>query len=175
MTFNGPVDTEVAGTVAPDLLATLREALSNVARHANAAAVRVEVNVASGTACLRVEDDGDGMPADLRDTGHGLVNMRTRAERHGGTLSVASATPHGTRIEWEVPLASGRVTRAVLKVAGCAVRSRDPSTPRSRGSVRSAPSGGAEGARRGEAPPRPGSRATPVTQTLHPPCSSGSM
>jgi len=40
-----------------------------------------------------VEDDGDGMPAGLRETGHGLANMRTRAERHGGTLSVVSATP----------------------------------------------------------------------------------
>jgi len=106
VTFNGPVDTEVAGAVAPDLLATLREALSNVARHANAAAVRIEVNVASGAVCLRVEDDGDGMPAGLRETGHGLANMRTRAERHGGTLSVVSATPHGTRVEWEVPTAS---------------------------------------------------------------------
>jgi signal transduction histidine kinase len=106
VTFNGPVDTEVAGTVASDLLATLREALSNVARHANAEAVRVEVNVASGAVCLRVEDDGVGMPADRGDSGHGLLNMRTRAERHGGTLVVGSVTPHGTQIEWEVPAAS---------------------------------------------------------------------
>ncbi len=60
VTFEGPVDVEVSGPVADDLLATLREALSNVARHAGARAVTVDVCAASGLVTLVVTDDGIG-------------------------------------------------------------------------------------------------------------------
>jgi two-component system NarL family sensor kinase len=76
--------------------------LSNVARHARATTVRIEVQVARGTATLRVSDDGVGI-SDSANEGNGLQNMRTRAERHGGRCSVTGARS-GTVLEWTVPL-----------------------------------------------------------------------
>jgi two-component system, NarL family, sensor histidine kinase DevS len=101
-TFEGTVDLEVTGPIAEDLLATLREALSNVARHARATTVSIDVRVAAGTVVLRVSDDGLGI-SESPGRGNGLQNMRTRAERHGGRCSV-TGSHSGTVLEWTVPL-----------------------------------------------------------------------
>ena len=61
--FDGPVDSSTPNGLAWDLLATLREALSNVARHARAGRVAVAVAVDDATLVLRVTDDGVGPPA----------------------------------------------------------------------------------------------------------------
>ena len=105
-TFDGPVDTVVEKRTGAELLATLREALSNVARHAGAHRVDVEVEVqpaAGGDVVLRVRDDGKGIPEDAGGRGYGLRNMAERAERLGGRCSVAPADGGGTLVEWRVP------------------------------------------------------------------------
>ena len=100
--FDGPVDSSVPDDVAVDLLATLREALTNVAKHA--AAGRVDVAVLAGDGItLRVTDDGVGAPVGDAPRGHGLKNMAARAESHGGTLSLAAIPGGGTVLEWRVP------------------------------------------------------------------------
>ena len=100
--LDGPLDTGVSPAVADELVATLREALSNVARHAQATKVDVEVLVESEV-CLRVQDNGTG-PADTAPrTGKGLTNMAARAERLGGTLRVDPAPSRGTLLVWRVP------------------------------------------------------------------------
>jgi signal transduction histidine kinase len=99
---DGPVDSAVPDEVRPDLLAVLREALSNTVRHARASHVEVTVEVADGRLRLVVTDDGIG-PVDRFDERSGLVNMRTRAESHGGTLSLSPAPVRGTRVDWSVP------------------------------------------------------------------------
>ncbi len=99
--FEGPVDT-TAPEVATELLAVLREALANVARHAHARHVDVEV-VSDGDLLLVVTDDGRGLPRDLRPAGRGLANMQTRAAALGGSLQVRPAPAGGTTIEWRVP------------------------------------------------------------------------
>ena len=101
--LDGPLDTGVDERLNPELLATLREALSNVARHAKASHVDVEV-VVGGEVCLRVADDGIGL-SDEPGNGYGLRNMEARAARLGGTLTFASNTPSGTIVEWRVPKA----------------------------------------------------------------------
>ena len=60
----GPIDTAVSQPVGGQLLAVLREALSNVARHAEADAAVVEVEATDGQVVLRVSDNGKGLPAD---------------------------------------------------------------------------------------------------------------
>ncbi|MBW0118578.1 sensor histidine kinase, partial [Pseudonocardia abyssalis] len=97
--FGGLLDT-LPDEVVEDLLAVLREALSNVARHARARSSEVEVTAEAGRLCLEVRDDGVG----VGDTGRcsGLANMRRRAERHGGTLTVTPGRPSGTRLCWTV-------------------------------------------------------------------------
>jgi signal transduction histidine kinase len=102
--FDGPVDTLVPQEVAGDLLATLREALANVARHARASRVDVAV-VVDDDILLRVTDDGVGPPAADAQRGHGLDNMATRAARHHGAFAIGPAPDKGTVLEWRVPKA----------------------------------------------------------------------
>jgi signal transduction histidine kinase len=102
--FDGPVDTATPEGLAGDLLATLREALSNVARHARASRVDVAVTVDDATLVLRVADDGVGPPAPDGPRGHGLDNMAARAARRGGSFDIRTASTHGTVVEWSVPV-----------------------------------------------------------------------
>jgi signal transduction histidine kinase len=98
----GPLDTAVPRPLADQLLAVLREALSNVARHAEADAAVVEVEATPDELALRVTDNGSGLP-DNRDES-GLRNVRRRAAEHGGAARLLPEEPHGTRLEWVVPL-----------------------------------------------------------------------
>lgn len=102
--FDGPVDNAVGEATAIELLAVLREALSNVARHADAHEVRITVAV-DDVVTLTVSDDGRGM--DLREPnapGRGLQNMLARAQLLGGRLEVAAgASGRGTVVRWFVP------------------------------------------------------------------------
>ena len=102
--FRGPVETRANGAITESLVATLREALSNVARHARATAVTVTVAAdADGDVVLTVEDDGIGSATYEREGGHGVSNLRDRARELGGDLSLGASSPHGTRVEWRVP------------------------------------------------------------------------
>jgi signal transduction histidine kinase len=98
--FAGLIDT-VPVDVGDDLLAVLREALTNAARHARATVVDVELTAADGRLTLDVRDDGGGIGKTTRRSG--LANLRHRAEHHGGTLAVDSGSG-GTRLTWSVPL-----------------------------------------------------------------------
>ncbi|WP_240686908.1 GAF domain-containing sensor histidine kinase [Amycolatopsis suaedae] len=102
--FTGPLDAAVPAPVQADLLATVREALSNVAKHAEASSVSVDVGVALPEQVLTVlvADDGNGRPADL--SGDGLRALDERAGHWGGTLSVQGSAGRGTTLEWVVPL-----------------------------------------------------------------------
>ncbi len=88
---------------AVQLLQLTREALSNVARHADAQQVRVDLRVADGVLRLVISDDGCGFDptASRGPTHHGLSNMRARAETLGGTLTMDSRPAGGTRISFE--------------------------------------------------------------------------
>jgi signal transduction histidine kinase len=102
--FEGPVDTATPEPVATDMLATLREALSNVARHAGASHVDVVVAVDTTDMTLRVTDDGGGPPPRGQRRGHGLDNMEARAARREGVFDIGPADPQGTVVEWRVPV-----------------------------------------------------------------------
>jgi signal transduction histidine kinase len=97
----GPVGSAVPPGVQDDLLAVVREALSNVTRHARAH--RVDMIVAVGADLMvQVDDDGVGVGAPARSSG--IANMRTRAERHGGTFEIGDRQGGGTSVRWTVPL-----------------------------------------------------------------------
>lgn len=102
--LDGPIDVAVTEPIAEQLLATLQEALSNVAKHARASSVDVLVQ-ASSELLLRVEDDGVGLPEGV-DRKSGLSNMERRARELGGSFTARRATTRGgTLIKWQVPLA----------------------------------------------------------------------
>lgn len=102
--FDGTIDASVPDDVGEQLLSTLREALSNVARHAHASRTDVLVAVDNKGLQLRVSDDGVGMPESLERTGLGLRNMRERAETLGGSFDVSTPLAGGTVVDWRVPL-----------------------------------------------------------------------
>lgn len=106
VSFDGPVDGAVAPDVAEHLLFTVREALTNIARHARASKASVEVRVTAGECILRVVDDGRGL-GPVRPGGLGLQNMRRRAEKLGGSLSLEPGPGgSGTALEWRARLPS---------------------------------------------------------------------
>jgi signal transduction histidine kinase len=102
--FEGPVDASTPDELVPDLLATLREALSNVGRHAHATHVEVQLAVSGGELVLSVRDDGTGPPGPDVARGRGLANMTARADRRGGTLDLRPGDQAGTALTWRVPL-----------------------------------------------------------------------
>ncbi len=107
--LDGPVEA-IPETVGSELVATLREALSNVARHAAAHSVWVTVEVGDEVV-LRVEDDGCGVRAGSAP-GHGLANMDQRAARLGGGCDVSPRSGGGTVVEWRVPLGAADGARS---------------------------------------------------------------
>ena len=98
--FSGLLDT-LPDTLTEDLEAVLREALSNIARHAHAHTVEVDVTATPDRITLQVSDDGIGLGPTTRRSG--LANLRRRAERHGGTLTLTQRRPRGTRLTWAIP------------------------------------------------------------------------
>ena len=98
----GPLDSLVPDDVVHDAVGVLREALSNVAHHAEASRVEVTV-LAGGQLTVEVRDNGVGLGATTRSSG--LGNMRDRAARHGGTCEIGPADGGGTLVHWVVPLA----------------------------------------------------------------------
>jgi signal transduction histidine kinase len=101
--LGGKLNAQVSPEVAEGMLAALREALSNAARHAKASRVDVSVDVdADGCLTVRVADNGVGIPADGRRSG--LRNLSRRAEKLGGELRLGPGTDGtGTELVWRVP------------------------------------------------------------------------
>ncbi len=109
--FLGPVDTVVGELVGKNLIAALREALSNAFRHSEATRIDVVIDstitLADGRPGVRLEvaDDGVGIPEGGRRSG--LRNLRRRAESLGGASSYGPGIGEdggGTTVVWEAPL-----------------------------------------------------------------------
>jgi signal transduction histidine kinase len=97
----GNPERPVPHDIAAHMLGVVREALTNVARHASASSVVVEIE-SGDEFVVRVSDDGVGLPDDLPSGGHGLRNMRERARAVGGQLVTGAGPDGGTVIEWRV-------------------------------------------------------------------------
>ena len=89
----------------------LREAVSNVLRHANASHLTIVIAFSATELSLAIIDDGQGMAQTKSPReGRGMRNLRSRAALLDGTIAWLSAEPHGVRIELRVPL--GKFPRA---------------------------------------------------------------
>jgi signal transduction histidine kinase len=85
------------------LLLVLREALSNIARHAHAHHAEVDLALCGSDVVLSVWDDGVGLPDHLVH-GNGLGNMARRAQLLGGACQIDSQPGGGTTVAWRVPV-----------------------------------------------------------------------
>lgn len=81
------------------------ESLQNVARHAGAGAqAELRLWTSNGDLCFAVEDDGVGCETGTAREGSGFANMRDRLEALGGSVTVDTRHPHGTRVFGSLPL-----------------------------------------------------------------------
>jgi signal transduction histidine kinase len=97
-----PEDRLLPAACVGHLLAITNEALSNIARHANATRASVEIAACAGRCILEIADNGCGFPADTL-VGYGLRNMRDRARMLGGELTLRSEPGHGTVVVVDIP------------------------------------------------------------------------
>jgi two-component system, NarL family, sensor histidine kinase DevS len=100
--FDGPIDT-MGDAVSEHVLAVLREALTNVGRHAHASATDVHVVATADEFVLDVTDDGVG-PPETPGLGNGLGNLERRAAKLGGTFAFGPGPNGGSRFHWQIPL-----------------------------------------------------------------------
>ena len=99
---DGTVAAELTG-LSGDLIQVVREALSNVGRHADATSVRVTLRRIETGAELEIDDDGTGFDADS-PAGMGLANLRDRVQAIGGELAVESLPGEGTTVRARLPV-----------------------------------------------------------------------
>jgi signal transduction histidine kinase len=101
------VDADVASRLAsraPDIVQIVREALSNVGRHAAATTCRVRLaRDRDGRVLLEVDDDGGGFDPQGPTTGMGLANLRERAGSLDGTIEIDSSVGQGTTLRITFP------------------------------------------------------------------------
>ncbi len=102
LTMVGELD-DLPAFVSDQLVATLTEAVSNVARHADATDATIRVARSDGSVRLVVRDNGRGIAAPPKPLG-GLSNLMWRAAELGGSCSVTPAEPSGTELVWQVPV-----------------------------------------------------------------------
>lgn len=107
--FRAPDERELTQVrMSPDrrrnLFLSFKEATANVARHARAAHVRIELDLGPGRVRLVIQDDGRGFDASAPNAGRGLRNLRRRAAELCGELTIESAPGAGTRIVLDAPL-----------------------------------------------------------------------
>lgn len=103
--FEGPVDAAVPEAIREHLLAVIREAVTNIGRHAQANEATVVLAVKNGRCQLRVVDDGCGIAKSGPGAGGlGLGNLQRRAEKLHGDFMTDSPEAGGTTLTWNVPL-----------------------------------------------------------------------
>jgi signal transduction histidine kinase len=100
--FAGPVDLIGDAGLADDVAAVVREALTNVAKHAHARAVSVDLTATTDDILVTVTDDGVG----IGDTRHrsGTANLRSRAEQRRGGFELRPGATQGTVLTWKARL-----------------------------------------------------------------------
>lgn len=100
VSFSGPVDLVVTGDLADDVVAVVRESLTNVIKHANATQTAIEIAVNGDDLTVRITDNGTGSTSTRRS---GVANLDERAVRRGGHFDFSSSAT-GTTVTWTVPI-----------------------------------------------------------------------
>jgi signal transduction histidine kinase len=104
---------QVNGDKRTVLYRVAQEALTNVARHAQASRAELRIQKLDGAMCMKIKDDGKGFPAERvlhakKNKRLGLLGMRERLEMVNGSFTVESVPGKGTTIQAQIPFADGR-------------------------------------------------------------------
>jgi signal transduction histidine kinase len=100
--FHGPIDTVTSAPLVAEAEAVVREALTNVAKHAAATAASLLVIVNQDRLIIEVTDNGIGPGESTRRSG--LDNLERRAADLTGSLTLGPASDRGTQLRWTIPL-----------------------------------------------------------------------
>jgi signal transduction histidine kinase len=98
--FAGLVDISLDEELMGDVVAVVRESLTNVAKHARATSAVVDVALSADELAVTVSDNGVGTGDATRSSG--TANLRARAEKRGGSFEMAPAPAGGTVVKWKV-------------------------------------------------------------------------
>lgn len=100
------ITTHIPESVAEHVLKIVSEGLTNIARHARAENVTLQIDAHNGSLDMKIQDDGSGfaMGEQVKSGHYGLVGMRERARLVGGTLDVLSHPGEGTTLKLWFPL-----------------------------------------------------------------------
>jgi signal transduction histidine kinase len=101
------IDPQIAAELASraaDIVQLVREALSNIGRHAEATTCRVSLRRIEQGAELEIDDDGRGFDASIPSPGMGLANVRDRVSALGGSIEVTSVEGIGTTLRAQLPV-----------------------------------------------------------------------
>jgi signal transduction histidine kinase len=105
VSLDGPIDTAIPPIVFEHLLSTMREALTNIGRHAQATEASIRLTVTADRCRLEVADNGVGPELmESPSSGLGLANLRHRAEKLNGEFEILATEGGGTTLLWHVPL-----------------------------------------------------------------------
>jgi two-component system, NarL family, sensor histidine kinase DevS len=99
--FHGPIDTVTSAPLVTEAEAVVREALTNVAKHAAATAASLLV-INADRLVIEVTDNGVGLGESTRRSG--LDNLERRAANLTGSLTLGPASDRGTQLRWTIPL-----------------------------------------------------------------------
>jgi len=102
--YRSQFDARLADETETHLFRIVQEALTNVARHANASRVTIFLRAESGNIRLTVSDNGRGLAESPNHTGMGLTGMRARARSAGGDCTISSTTGGGVTIDVTAPI-----------------------------------------------------------------------
>jgi signal transduction histidine kinase len=103
LNLSGAIDSRVSRDQGDNLIAVIRESLTNCAKHAHASMVAIDIDVNESQLTCVVKDDGVGYTSTEHRSG--LKNMENRARDLGGTFAIAGMAESGTQLNWSVPLA----------------------------------------------------------------------
>jgi signal transduction histidine kinase len=102
--FSGPLDTAVPSAAMDAIAAVVREAVTNVAKHARATTLEVELSLDNHQLSVDVSDNGIGLKTNDKPRRSGLDNLKRRADIWEGTFTLTANEPTGTRLNWTIPL-----------------------------------------------------------------------
>lgn len=109
---------DLPGDIERGLSLILREAVTNIARHADASSARIELMRERASVCMQISDNGRG---GIDRDGNGLCGMRERVRALCGTLAIESSRGQGTRLRVVVPVPILRLVEASPSAADMSV------------------------------------------------------
>jgi signal transduction histidine kinase len=81
-----------------------KESLNNLVRHSGCTRAEIELETGRKTITLKIQDNGKGFDPDICWPGHGLISLKKRAAKLGGTLEIRSSAASGTTVLLRVPM-----------------------------------------------------------------------